>query len=219
MRTIYLDEAYRCHLSDDGTMRPVETDVFDGKCRAYVEGYCYVPEGETFARNGKMLVGKVVFPYSEYDVLEAAQAETLILAQAGAAQVQARMTETGSAPEATTGIFVRGVKEWETGKTYAKNDLFSYRGAMGYVRQDHTAQEAWLPFAVGTEALYGARPAPDAEGIYPYVYGMAADVGMRVSDSSGAVYVCTQAIEGVFYAPDALPAHFEEVTCAGTREE
>lgn len=41
MRTIYIDKDYHCHTANDGTMTTVETDFFDGKCDAFVEGYCY----------------------------------------------------------------------------------------------------------------------------------------------------------------------------------
>lgn len=41
MRTIYIDSDYKCHVTDDGTMRAVEDDFFDGKCGIVVEGYCY----------------------------------------------------------------------------------------------------------------------------------------------------------------------------------
>ena len=49
--TIYLDSEYRCHLTNDGTMQEIETDVFDGKEKAYIEGYRYVPEGQTWTRS------------------------------------------------------------------------------------------------------------------------------------------------------------------------
>ena len=39
MRTIYIDENFKCHLDNDGTMITVETDFFDGKCKAFIEGY------------------------------------------------------------------------------------------------------------------------------------------------------------------------------------
>ena len=41
--TIYIDNDYKCHVTDDGAMRVVETDFFDGKCAEFVEGYRYVP--------------------------------------------------------------------------------------------------------------------------------------------------------------------------------
>lgn len=40
--TIYIDSAKKCHVSNDGTMQAVETDVFNGKCKEFIEGYCYV---------------------------------------------------------------------------------------------------------------------------------------------------------------------------------
>lgn len=41
MRTIYIDSDFKCHASNDGTMTAVETDFFDGKCDAYIEGFYY----------------------------------------------------------------------------------------------------------------------------------------------------------------------------------
>lgn len=36
MKTIYIDPEFKCHVSDDGTMRAVETNAFDGKCDAFI---------------------------------------------------------------------------------------------------------------------------------------------------------------------------------------
>jgi len=33
MKTIYIDSDFKCHVSNDDTMRAVETDFFDGKCK------------------------------------------------------------------------------------------------------------------------------------------------------------------------------------------
>ena len=41
MRTIYIDSNYKCHISNDGNLSAVETDFFDDKCDAFVEGFCY----------------------------------------------------------------------------------------------------------------------------------------------------------------------------------
>lgn len=43
---IYIDDEFKCHASDDGTMTVVETDFFDSKCAEYVEGYRYDPVNE-----------------------------------------------------------------------------------------------------------------------------------------------------------------------------
>lgn len=40
MRTIYVDSNFKCHVINDGTMTSVETEYFEGKCDAYIEGYC-----------------------------------------------------------------------------------------------------------------------------------------------------------------------------------
>ncbi|MDO4477557.1 MAG: hypothetical protein Q4B73_00780 [Lachnospiraceae bacterium] len=131
------------------------------------------------------------------------------LVDAGAKQMKMYCAETDNAPAADSGIFAGGVGEWAVGVDYKKNDLFSYQGNLGYVKQAHTSQATWLPFAVGTESLYGARPNPDADGVYSYTYNMAADVGMLVSDpDDGLIYECIQAIPDMLFKPHEIPAHF-----------
>lgn len=63
MRTIYIDDQYHCHVTDDGTMTAVETDAFDEKCDSYVEGYCIDPER------------RAVWPWKDSRALDAAQAQ------------------------------------------------------------------------------------------------------------------------------------------------
>ena len=114
-------------------------------------------------------------------------------------------------PSETVGILIDGIPAWVPGKTYEKaNTLFTYNGAVGFTRQPNlTAQEIYPPFSVGTEALYGARPAPDADGIYPYTYNMAAREGMRVREGN-EVYECYQRIDVMLYPPSQLAAHFRK---------
>lgn len=133
------------------------------------------------------------------------------LATVGAKQVKLLCEQSDAAPDAESGVFVDGVEPWEVGKSYQKNDLFSYNGNMGFVKQAHTSQAQWIPFSAGTESLYGARPAPDADGIYPYAYNMAATVGMKVRDpDDGEVYECYQAITDMLYKPHEIAAHFRK---------
>lgn len=74
MKTIYIDPDFKCHLTDDGTMKPVETDAFDGKCETYIEGFTFVPSGKTWTRpDGVVFIGEMVAPWKEYDALIAAQ--------------------------------------------------------------------------------------------------------------------------------------------------
>lgn len=73
---IYLTPDYKCHVTDDGTMTAVETDFFDDKCVAFIEGYRYVPEGETWTRSdGTVFQGEMISPWKDYNVLAAAQAQ------------------------------------------------------------------------------------------------------------------------------------------------
>lgn len=74
MRTVFLDEGYKCHAADDGMMRPVETDFFDGKCDAYIEGFRLVPEGEVWTReDGAVFRGQMISPWKDHSRLEMAQ--------------------------------------------------------------------------------------------------------------------------------------------------
>ena len=64
--TIYIDPDYKCHVSDDGTMRGFDLPFFDGKCPAFVEGYRYVPPGESWTRaDGKVFHGSMISPWQD----------------------------------------------------------------------------------------------------------------------------------------------------------
>jgi hypothetical protein len=65
MRTIYIDSENKCHPVNDGTMTAVETNEFDGKCDAYIEGYCYEVKEN----------GIAIYPWKDYSELDAAQRE------------------------------------------------------------------------------------------------------------------------------------------------
>jgi hypothetical protein len=76
MKTIYIDSDFKCHVTDDGTMTAVETDYFDGRCDAYIEGYRFVPSGESWTReDGAVFTGEMVTPWKPYDELAVAQRE------------------------------------------------------------------------------------------------------------------------------------------------
>lgn len=76
MRTIYLDSEFKCHVANDGTVTAVETDAFDGKCDAYIEGYRFVPSGESWTRSdGIIFYGEMISPWKDYTELNIAQIE------------------------------------------------------------------------------------------------------------------------------------------------
>lgn len=63
MKTIYIDSNFKCHVANADGMAAVETDFFDGKCDAYIEGYCYDIE------NG------AIYPWVDHNELERIQQE------------------------------------------------------------------------------------------------------------------------------------------------
>lgn len=76
MRTIYIDSDFKCHATNDGTMKSAETDFFDGKCDAFVKGYSFVPDGEMWTRSdGEVFFGVMIAPWRDYNELDAAQRE------------------------------------------------------------------------------------------------------------------------------------------------
>ena len=139
---------------------------------------------------------------------------------AGVAQIEAYCEATSNAPMADVGVFAGGVEEWKPDTKYKLNDLFSYEGNMGYVKQPTlTSLGVYPPFSVGTEALYGARPKPDADGVYPYVYNMGIYAGMLVRDDDGVLY---RSITGtqerpteLLYHPKYVPTLLEKVEEGG----
>ena len=71
---IYLDNEFRCHLTDDGTMRAIETRHFKGKCDTYIEGYRLIPDGEVWVdENGVEIRGEALFPWVDSPELEEVQ--------------------------------------------------------------------------------------------------------------------------------------------------
>ena len=72
--TIYIDNDYKCHTSPGEGLTAIETDFFDGKCRQYIEGYRFVPAGETWTReDGQVFDGEMVAPWRDYSILSESQ--------------------------------------------------------------------------------------------------------------------------------------------------
>jgi hypothetical protein len=73
---IYIDSDFKCHVTDDGTMTAVETTFFDGKCDTFIEGYRFVPSGESWTRSdGVVFRGEMVTSWKDYRELDSAQRE------------------------------------------------------------------------------------------------------------------------------------------------
>lgn len=72
---VYIDNDYKCHPANlGGTYTAVETDFFDGKCDALIEGYRFIPSGESWTRSdGKVFKGEMIAPWKPYSELAAYQ--------------------------------------------------------------------------------------------------------------------------------------------------
>ena len=62
---IYIDYEFKCHVTNDGTMTAAESVFFDGKCDAFIEGYCYEDSGN----------GIAIYPWKDSAELDNAQRE------------------------------------------------------------------------------------------------------------------------------------------------
>ena len=74
---IYIDSEFKCHTTNpDGAFREFDVPYFDGKCKTFIEGYRYCPEGESYPRDdGEVFYGECVAPWKPYEELDAAQRE------------------------------------------------------------------------------------------------------------------------------------------------
>lgn len=72
---IYVDSDYKCHVSNPtGTMTTIETNFFDSKCDAYIEGYRYVPMRMTWTRlDGVVFQGEMIAPWKDWRELDEVQ--------------------------------------------------------------------------------------------------------------------------------------------------
>ena len=74
--TIYIDSDYKCHTAPSDGLTAVETAFFDGKAPGYIEGYRFVPAGESWTReDGAVFVGEMVSPWRDWTELDVIQRE------------------------------------------------------------------------------------------------------------------------------------------------
>lgn len=72
---IYLDKDFKCYTKENSlTVQSVETDYFDGKCTAFIEGHRFVPAGQSWTRaDGVVFSGEMVAPLKDSQLLETVQ--------------------------------------------------------------------------------------------------------------------------------------------------
>lgn len=74
--TVFIDNEYKCHVNPAEGLTPVDTDFFNGKCDSFIEGYRFVPSGESWTReDGAVFHGEMVAPWKPYEELDNAQRE------------------------------------------------------------------------------------------------------------------------------------------------
>lgn len=62
-KVVYIDNEYKCHTVNAGTMTAVEDAFFDNMCDTFIEGYCYDTS------KGYLQI----YPWKPYSELETAQ--------------------------------------------------------------------------------------------------------------------------------------------------
>ena len=82
---IYIDSDFKCFTAPGDGLTEVETDFFDGKCAAYIEGYRFVPAGQSWTReDGEVFAGEMASPWKMGSKrMTKALATTLTAAAAG----------------------------------------------------------------------------------------------------------------------------------------
>ena len=128
--TIYIDSDYICHIDNADGRRAIETDVFDGQSKAYIEGYRFVPAGESWTRaDGVQFNGLMISPAKNYE---------RIMVDVAIGYLPDDEAET------VTVLF----EEWASGVAYAVGDRRQYNGLLYRCVQAHTSQADWTPPAV-----------------------------------------------------------------------
>ena len=170
----------------------------------------YIPVEQTEAE-GVVIGNDVVEPIGNVDIYWFDGANRInLLNAAGAEIVQTSAKSSGTEPSANAGVFT--YDEWRENTDYEQYDMFTYKGNAYFAKQKFTSSSVYPPDALGVEALYGIRPTPDSEGVYPYVRNMAVTIGMKVrSAKDNNVYICyANATNTLVYDPADVSAIFNK---------
>lgn len=73
---IYLDSDFKCYTSPAEGRTIAKSDFFDGKCKKFIEGYRFIPDGQQWTRSdGAIFFGEMISPWRAYSVLDDYQRE------------------------------------------------------------------------------------------------------------------------------------------------
>lgn len=71
----YIDNDYKCYQILIGG-REFESNFFDGKCKKYIEGFRYIPLGESYTDDqGFIYNGEQYCAWKDYELLEEFQSQ------------------------------------------------------------------------------------------------------------------------------------------------
>lgn len=127
MKTIYLDSDFICHVTNDGTFREIETDIFDGQPDDFIVNFRLVPEGETWTRSdGVVFNGLMVSPIKDYKKIMTEVAISYL---------------TDEQAEAVSVLY----EEWAPGVQYYTGNRRQYYDLLYKCLQSHISQSDWTP--------------------------------------------------------------------------
>lgn len=79
---IYIDSECKCHTTNpdnafrEATLSEKAKAFFADKCKTFIEGFRYCPEGESYVRDdGETFYGECTVSWKPYDELDSAQRE------------------------------------------------------------------------------------------------------------------------------------------------
>lgn len=190
---LYEYDEYVFHVS------PITEEEVNSNLQAWIE------TGRTIEQNYQAT------PYVEkVEEVQKVQVEKVSYEEQGVSLLT-QVVASGIKPSAKMGVFAKDYEEWQPNQNYKANTLLQYKGDLVYVVQDVLSLEVYPPFSAGLEAIYNARPYPIdyASNLYPYVYTMEVEVGMRLQTDEG-IYVCKEYLDRVLYHPKDLARYFDK---------
>lgn len=72
---VYIDDDFKCFTEPTEGLIEIESSFFDNKCKALIECYRFIPDGQTWIRgDGAVFEGEMAFPHTDIATALYAQA-------------------------------------------------------------------------------------------------------------------------------------------------